>query len=248
MRYIPLRFIIIFAVALYVLYSQMQSSLKENHITYTTVSDGSKVGYVDLGLPSGTLWADRNVGASSPEDYGDYFAWGEVKPKSNYCWSTLKYCTDSVGKKFCKYVAYKLNGNVEDNRITLEPQDDAAYVNWGSSWRIPTKDQLEELGNSSYTTWTWTTRNNVSGFEVESKRNGNFIFLPAAGWRIDSLPIRDDGFDGKYWSSSLDDRRCFYAYQLNLEKRFYGRGYYYHYDYAYSYRYYGGSVRPVRSE
>lgn len=86
--------------------------------------------YIDLGLPSGTLWATCNIGAENPEDYGYYFAWGEVEPKSTYNWLTLEYCVDSDGDKFSKYVENSVYGNV-DNKTELDNDDDAAYVNWG---------------------------------------------------------------------------------------------------------------------
>ncbi len=94
---------------------------------------------VDLGLPSGTLWADRNIGASSPEDYGDYFAWGETTTKSNYEWSTLKYCEDNTGDRFSKYNTQSKYGNV-DNKTTLEKSDDAATANWGSAGVCPRRN------------------------------------------------------------------------------------------------------------
>ncbi len=214
------------------------SAGKASH-AYTTKPVGGSVGVaVDLGLPSGTLWADRNVGADRPEDYGDYFAWGEVKPKSTYTWSTYKYSNDSKGNKFSKYVATSGYGNV-DSRTTLDLHDDAAYVNWGSSWRMPTKGQQDELGNSSYTTWTWTTRNGVDGYEVKSKRNGNSIFLPAAGYCGNSSLGRV-GSDGLYWSSSLTSSDSSSAYGLYFYSSYVG-------NYSYG-RVYGRSVRPVRSE
>ena len=109
--------------------------------------------YVDLGLPSGTLWATCNVGASKPEEYGNYFAWGETTTKSTYEWGTYKYSSD-----------------------------DAATANWGSGWQMPSLEQFFELYNSSYTTTTWTTLNGVKGRKITSKSNRNSIFLPAAGY------------------------------------------------------------------
>ena len=100
--------------------------------------------FVDLGLPSGTLWADRNVGAALPEDFGDYFAWGETTAKSNYNWSTLKYCEDDTGDKFSKYNT-KSEYGIVDNKTTLERSDDAATANWGSDWCMPTPAQFQEL-------------------------------------------------------------------------------------------------------
>ena len=135
--------------------------------------------YVDLGLPSGTLWATRNVGAETPEQYGDYFAWGETEPKSNYDWSTYKWCNGSL-ETLTKYCTSSSYGTV-DNKTTLDLSDDVAHTNWGGSWRMPTTAEQDELRNNC--TWTWTTQNGVNGYEVTSKKNGNSIFLPAAGYR-----------------------------------------------------------------
>ena len=158
--------------------------------------------YVDLGLPSGTLWATCNVGANSPEEYGDYFAWGETEPKSDYSMLTYKYFKDPYGTmtKYCTDSDY---GTV-DNKTELEPSDDAATVNWGSNWQIPSTEQLRELYNINYTTTTWTTLNGKYGRKITSKRNGNSIFLPAAGYRNDSDQgnIIFSNYKGYYWSSS----------------------------------------------
>ena len=189
---------------------------------------------VDLGLPSGTLWADRNVGAALPEDYGDYFAWGETTTKSNYTWSTLKYCEDSDGNKFSKYNTQSKYGSV-DNKTTLERADDAATANWGSGWCMPTQQQFQELNDNC--TWTWTTRNGKNGYEVKGK-NGNSLFLPAAGYRY-GTDLYGAGSHGSYWSSSL-----------NTDGPNFGRGLYFYSGYVdpdgWSDRLYGQSVRPVR--
>ncbi|MBQ5513830.1 MAG: hypothetical protein IIT83_09100 [Bacteroidales bacterium] len=189
---------------------------------------------VDLGLPSGTLWADRNVGASSPEDYGDYFAWGETSTKSNYEWFTLKYCEDNTGETYSKYNTELVFGNV-DNKTTLEKSDDAATANWGSNWCMPSQQQFQELYDNC--TWTWTTRNGKKGYEVKGK-NGNSIFLPAAGYR-DDTDFYYTGSDGFYWSSSLDADSPGCGRDLS----FYSGGV--NPDY-WDYRQSGLSVRPVR--
>ena len=154
---------------------------------------------VDLGLPSGTLWADRNIGANSPEGYGDYFAWGETRPKSEYNWSTYNYCkgSDKTIAKYCDDSSY---GTV-DNKTVLEPSDDAATANWGAAWRMPTHEEQVELNEKCK--WTWTTRNGVKGYKVTGP-NGNSIFLPAAGYVID-IDIVYSGTYSIYWSSSLWD-------------------------------------------
>ena len=148
--------------------------------------------YVDLGLPSGTLWATCNVGASTPEEYGDYFAWGETKPKD--CYSDSTYFDTSDGKTFQKY-------NNNGGKTELDLSDDAAYVNWGEGWRIPSEQQLNEL--RSECTWTWCSIKGVDGHEVKSKNNNNSIFLPAAGnYYEGSLHLAT--CIGDYWSRSLN--------------------------------------------
>ena len=189
--------------------------------------------YVDLGLPSGTLWATCNVGANSPEEYGDYFAWGETEVydwTTNYKWAEgasdqlTKYCDDSN---------YGYNGFTDD-KTELDLEDDAAYVNWGTGWRMPSSEQIEELINKC--TWTWTTLNGINGYEVEGP-NGNSIFLPAAGYRAgDSL--YDDGSWANYWSRSLYSSKPTCAYELNFSSGRVNRDY--------TSRDYGESVRAVR--
>ena len=167
--------------------------------------------YVDLGLPSGTRWATCNVGATSPEEYGDYFAWGETTPKASYDWGTYKYCNDTK-ESMTKYCEYSYYGKV-DNKTTLELSDDAARANWGGTWRMPTEAEYEELIDTNNCTWECIARNGVRGYEVTSKKNGNSIFLPAAGYRVGSY-LNFAGSYGYYWSSSLDPRYSFCAYGL----------------------------------
>ena len=191
--------------------------------------------YVDLGLPSGTLWATCNVGASAPEDYGDYFAWGETEPKDYYDWSTYKWCNGSKNTltKYCNDSSYGFNGFV-DNKTELDSEDDAAYVNWGPSWRMPSYDQIVELCNNC--TWQWTQRNGVNGRLVTGP-NGNTLFLPAAGDRWgDSLD--NVGSYGCYWSRTLYSSSPYYADYLYFDS---GGWYYWH-----STRLSGFSVRAVR--
>ena len=156
--------------------------------------------YVDLGLPSGTLWATCNVGADNPEDYGDYFSWGETATKSDFDWSTYKY-SNGDANGFTKYCSKSDNGynGFIDNRTSLESSDDAAVANWGSDWSIPTQQQFQELKDKC--TWTWTTLNGKNGYEVKAA-NGKSIFLPAAGSRLGS-GLKRDGDNGNYWVSSF---------------------------------------------
>ncbi len=153
--------------------------------------------WVDLGLPSGTLWATCNVGANSPEEYGDYFAWGETEPKEKYNMESYKWY-DSSSDKLTKYCTDSKYGFV-DNKTELDPEDDAAYVNWGEYWRMPSYDQQSEL--RGWCTLTWTTQNGVNGLLVTGP-NGNTLFLPAAGFRS-SDSFCDAGSNGYYWSRTL---------------------------------------------
>ena len=188
--------------------------------------------WVDLGLPSGTLWATCNIGANSPEDYGDYFAWGETSPKSKYTWETYMWCEcNPFNVRITKYCDNYTNGTVE-----LEPEDDAAYMNWGPSWRMPTLSQLEEI--RGICTHEPTMMNGVQGF-LFTGPNGNSMFLPAAGYcREDSLLER--GTIGSYWSCTLsyysDEAEMLYFNGLNVAAT----------NYSNSARLYGYTVRPVR--
>ncbi|MBO5915996.1 MAG: InlB B-repeat-containing protein [Bacteroidales bacterium] len=157
--------------------------------------------YVDLGLPSGLKWATCNVGATTPEGYGDYFAWGETSPKDNYSWSTYKYCKGSENTltKYCNESDYGYNG-FTDNKTTLDLSDDAARANWGGQWRMPTTAEQDELRYNCI--WTWTTQNGVNGYKVTSITNGNSIFLPAAGY-CDGTSVGYVGSGGYYWLSRL---------------------------------------------
>ena len=169
--------------------------------------------YVDLGLS--VKWATCNVGANSPEDYGNYYAWGETTTKSTY--------TESNSKTYGKSIN-DIKGNV---------QYDAARANWGGDWRMPTYSEQEELLDNC--TWTWTTRNGVNGYNVEGP-NGNSIFLPAAGYRGGSS-LYLAGSYGYYWSSSPHENvtnNAYYLYFFSDEHRM-----------SSNLRYCGQSVRPV---
>lgn len=194
--------------------------------------------YVDLGLS--VKWATCNVGANKPEEYGDYFAWGETRTKKDYSWKKLKYCKYKEGPitkvKFSKYVGGSESGIV-DNKLILDPSDDAAHVNWGASWRMPTKEEQSELRERC--DWKWTTQNGVDGFLVTSKINGKSIFLPAAGYR-DGKDLRVAGFCGCYWSSSFCGNGVSYA-AWDIKFKFHM----YLVDYGGGNRNEGYSVRPV---
>ncbi len=190
--------------------------------------------YVDLGLPSGLLWATCNIGAESPEEYGNYFAWGETVPNINASWGNYSWC-DGTMYVMTKYCATENFGTVDD-LVQLELDDDAAHVIWGGSWRMPTSEEYAELINSSYTTREWTTFNDVNGILITSKANGNSIFLPAAGYYSsgkNSLVNR-----GQYWSSSLYTASSSYARFLEFYDTFCSM--------LNNTRVHASSIRPVR--
>ncbi len=191
--------------------------------------------YVDLGLPSGTLWATCNVGASTPEDYGDYFAWGEIEPKENYSWSTYKYCNGDEHSltKYC----IESNYGIIDNKTILDPEDDAATANWGKTWRMPTHAEQQELIDECE--WEWTDNYNGTGVSgrIVTGKNGNSIFLPAAGSRS-GISLTGAGLGVLYWSSSLYDTSSYgFDFGFNLDK----------YRCYHDFRFCGFSIRPVYS-
>ena len=191
--------------------------------------------YIDLGLPSGTLWATYNVGATTPEGYGNYFAWGETEPKEVYDGSTYKWSNGYYNQltKYCNNASYGYNG-FTDNLVLLQSGDDAATVNWGNGWRTPTNEQWEELQNN--TTSAWMTQNDVYGQVFYG--NGQTLFLPVAGYRLGS-ELRGAGLDGYYWSSSLRTDSPNYAWVSGVDSV---GCYMIGYD-----RFRGHSVRAVRS-
>lgn len=188
--------------------------------------------YVDLGLPSGTLWATCNVGADTPEGFGDYFAWGETTPKTTYEWANYKYCNGGENQltKYCCDANYGYNGFTDD-LTTLQLTDDAATANWGSGWCIPTKEQWEELKNNTVS--TEQMMNGVSG-RLFTSSNGKTLFLPASSGNTHV-------YDGYYWSNSLYTENPYRAWRFYIGP-----------DGGCGMSYYGGrclgrSVRPVRS-
>ena len=188
---------------------------------------------VDLGLPSGLLWATCNVGASTPYEDGDYFAWGETEPKSDYTWETYKWCngSDNTLTKYCNDSSCGYNGFTDDKTV-LEADDDAATANWGAAYRMPTCDEFDELGANC--TWTWDSSHN--GYTVTGK-NGKSIFLPASGDRYGSS-LDHHGSDGYYWSATLFSGCAYGACSLYFYSGYHDPGY----D---DDRYIGRTVRPV---
>ena len=195
-----------------------------------------KVGYVDLGLPSGNLWAECNLGASSPEAYGDYYAWGEVEPKQVYTNSNHKWYKEGAPSQgFTKY-------NNEDGKLTLEDEDDAVIQKLGNGWRTPTLADFRELTNQKYTTIEKTTLNGVAGYQITSKKNKKSIFIPFAGFRNDKPQTREISADQTVAVCMTNQRRiddqvfnCWtFAFEQDRIRR-YGKR-----------RYDGISIRPVK--
>lgn len=198
--------------------------------------DTTMVGWVDLGLPSGLLWAEWNLGATKPEESGNYYAWGETQPKEVYSWSTYRYCTVDGEGSLQTLTKYNTSSNYgsPDNLTTLQAADDAAAQALGSGARMPTEEEWEELINN--TTVEWTTVNGVNGRKFTAA-NGNTLFLPAASYR-DGSELSGAGSLGDYWSSSLFSDYPHRAWYFN----FYSDGQRMGYDS----RRYGFTVRAVR--
>ena len=190
---------------------------------YSELSAPAGAVAVDLGLPSGTKWANMNVGAEKPEDYGDYFAWGETKPKDVYDWSTYIHCDGS--EETCHDLGSDISGKKDY---------DAATANWGLPWKMPTDEQCKELEDNC--TSEWTQENGIYGRKFTGP-NGATIFLPAAGYRWDSNLDNADSYGG-YWSSTLTESDPGRAWDLIFRSGGVLTNYYY--------RSSGLSVRPVR--
>lgn len=214
------------------------NGVRANKVYFRTGVDGSSVealswneveivnkinGYefVDLGLPSGLKWAKYNIGANSPEEYGNYYSWGEVEVEADNNYSAANNSTYQI----------------QYGDITGNPEHDAATANWGSPWKMPNEAEYQELMDNCE--WTWTSQNNINGYKVTGP-NGNSIFLPASGYRINTL-IKLRGTYGYYWLPTPYDNdadntaRSFRFYNIKRE--------FYYYDY----RYYGKTIRPVAS-
>lgn len=184
---------------------------------------------VDLGLS--VKWAIRNVGADTPEEYGDYYAWGETEEKDDYSWETYKWCNGS-GNSMTKYCTNRYYGTV-DNKVVLDPKDDVARVKWGGSWRMPTWSEFEELLEKC--TLKLASQKGRKGIVVIGP-NGNTIFLPLAGSRSGTTFY---SYEARYWSATLHESYSNCAYALHTDDK------YYYDDYWYYGRYFGFPVRPV---
>ena len=202
----------------------------------TEIFNNNGYGYVDLGLPSKTLWATMNVGASKPSDYGLYFQWGSVRGFTKgqigrdkaFSWPTYKWSIDGIDSNFSKY-------NTAGDTLDLE--DDAANIHMGGDWHMPTPTQIRELINE--TDNTWTTQDGVNGRLFTSKNNGKSIFIPAAGYASGGS-LYDSGDEADVWSSTLRASNVDYGRYLSFDS--------YNVNFLISYRCYGFSVRGVLDE
>ncbi len=176
---------------------------------------------IDLGLPSGTKWANFNIGATKPEESGNYYAWGEINTKDEYTQNNYNHF-DQTNKKF-----------IDIGNIISAGGYDVAYMTWGDGWKLPTKAEFEELIDCCF--WTWTTLNGVNGYKVESY-NGNSIFLPAAGKRYESL--QNDDEQGCYWSGTMKENSTYYAINLFFHSS--------KHTVDYANRFSGFTIRPVK--
>lgn len=214
----------------YAAIAAMQEALNGGANNNTTPEEAGEA--IDLGLPSGLKWASCNVGATKPEESGNYYAWGETSIKSIYYPTSYKYY-NYIYQKFTKYCTESSYGTV-DNKTTLEPDDDVATVKWGDNWRMPTASEIYELLYNC--TWKWTSLNETNGYRVTGP-NGNSIFLPAAGARLNT-ETKNKNVYGYIWSSSLSSNYsgdASYLVLINGDKGLYDCN-----------RYYGIPIRPVR--
>ena len=221
----------------YVVLSSVDDAKQQTEVKTFTTSEPVFCGNaVDLGLS--VKWADCNIGASCPEDYGEYYAWGETEPKSSYRWETYKWCECSENNMMLTKYCVNSEIGVADNRRILELTDDVAHVRLGGNWRMPTYDDWDNLLNGC--SWTWTRNfhgTGISGYIITSRRSGytdKSIFLPAAGYLSGEVQCGPGGY---YWAASLDSNNSDKAHFFLFDSSFRDRGTYL--------RDYGMSVRPV---
>lgn len=193
--------------------------------------------YVDMGLPSGILWATCNLGAEEPHEYGLHFAWGEVTTKTNYEWGNYTLCNGAYNKltKYCNVASYGDNGFVDD-LIIVEADDDVVVKQWGEGWRMPTYTDMLEF--QSYTNSEWTEQNGVKGRLFTSRVNGNTLFMPASG-TYKGTDLKDKGTKGYYWAGEINSinsphRAC----SLEFDESEY-------FTSNCNYRCYGQTIRPI---
>ena len=218
------------------------------HGNNNILADGQQNGhdYVDLGLPRGTKWATVNIGASVPEDCGNYYAWGEIEIKEDYSWNTYKYFFDNNGN----YVPYDDKWCVESGELKdigsdiAGTQYDVAHMKWGDSWKIPTSAQMDELQNREYCEWIWTFLNGVKGYIITSKLNGKSMFLPACGVFYKTKQ-QHMNTDGHYWLSTSETSNTFYADYLIFSSDSYETCHKSELFQDYNGRDHGRTIRPV---
>ena len=232
---------------------KVTAKAKGNATIKTTANDGSGVsascavvvrgpcpaGAIDLGLS--VYWATSNIGASTPEGYGDYYAWGETEIKEDYSWLTYKWGTEYSSEDFTKYcpadkASYWGGEGSPDGKTALDPEDDAAHVNLGGNWRMPTYQEWYNLIKKC--TWTWTDNYNGTGVKgrIVTASNGNSIFLPAAGNRY-GTSLYHAGSSGSYWTRSLLNSMPFGSWFVGFDSA--------DVDWLYDNRSDGLSIRPV---
>jgi uncharacterized protein (TIGR02145 family) len=187
--------------------------------------------YVDLGLS--VKWATCNVGANVPEEYGGYYAWGEIETKSTYDWTTHKYYDSTTGS-FLKYNDWWHQSGVHDNKMTLDPSDDVAHINWGGNWRMPDEDELRELRDKC--TLVFCNQNGVQGYRITSTVNGCSIFVPASGKKV-GKQLDEVGDVAYFWSINRIEQKSEYAVYMKVSSPYL--------QVPFTDRCYGFSVRPV---
>ena len=204
----------------------------DSGLSFVTIPENAPQGTVDMGLS--VYWANSNIGASKPEDYGNYYAWGEITTKSDYTWSTYKWCEgyETTLTKYNRSASY----GIVDNKTQLEPEDDVAHCLKGGYFRIPTDAEWTDLRENC--TWTWTKQNSINGYLVTSNVNGNSIFIPAAGNKTGTGYGYYPNY-GWYWSSTVNVAKCSIARTINFDKN--GVTHYANVGV----RCYGYSIRPV---
>ncbi len=228
---------LLFAVTLFV----SASAQSKTGIEQIVIVKGQKVSVeaVDLGLPSGTLWASCNIGAASPEAYGDYIAWGELLPKSHYTANTYMHLrpegNNTPGQSYQADGPYLTAYQVLPLDIAGNSDYDAAYSRWGGNWRMPNLGHFDEL--RKHCKWEQAELNGVKGFKVISKKNGNRIFLPAANHQYENRQAVNTEFLGYYWTSTQSSDCSAWAIKFNE-----GRNTIQSYG---TWFYYGMSIRPV---
>lgn len=218
--------------------SKGNNSVGEKQQSYSQTVTGKANGYeyVDLGLS--VMWATCNVGASGPTDSGLYLSWGEVSAKTEYTWTSYRFLSGGTNKDNARFSKYNFDSSsgTADGLFNLTTADDAASSILSGNWRMPTKEEFEEL--ISLCTWKWTSVDGVAGYVVSSKKTGlekNCIFLPAAGY-YQKTSVLNRGARGCYWSSSIGSyshSACYLGFNSSQHRTYNEE------------RYIGRNVRPV---